>query len=167
MVATWWVSLYSENSYYILVEKIRKTCLSVIMAHSIFLLKWDILSTDSCSFTDLSCQFIKVLLKLYCHHLTLVLTNCQIQSTLNLPHLTFLAIGGYMCLTYASCLLFLCPPIEWSGAYCFCPVCLSVCLSVCLFVCLSVVNFNICYNFWTVRVRDFIFGMHTSLMISF
>ena len=26
---------------------------------------------------------------------------------------------------------FLCPRIEWSGAYCFCPVCLSVCLSVC------------------------------------
>ena len=28
---------------------------------------------------------------------------------------------------------------EWSGAYCFCPVC--------LFVWLSVVNFNIRYNF--------------------
>ena len=24
-------------------------------------------------------------------------------------------------------LSFLCPQIEWSGAYCFCPVCLSVC----------------------------------------
>ena len=23
---------------------------------------------------------------------------------------------------------FLCPRIEWSGAYCFCPICLSVCL---------------------------------------
>ena len=55
------------------------------------------------------------------------------------------------------------PPIEWSGAYCFCPVCLSVCL----FVCLSVVNFNIRYNFWTVRGRDFIFGMHTPLMMPF
>ena len=44
---------------------------------------------------------------------------------------------------------------------------LSVCLSVCLFVCLSVVNFNIRYNFWTVRGRDFIFCMHTSLMIPF
>ena len=33
---------------------------------------------------------------------------------------------------------FLCPRIEWSGAYCFCPVCLFVCLSVCLFVCLFV-----------------------------
>ena len=51
--------------------------------------------------------------------------------------------------------------IEWSGAYCFCPVCLFVRLSVCLFVCLSVVNFNIRYNFWTVTGRDFIFGMHT------
>ena len=36
---------------------------------------------------------------------------------------------------------------------CFCPVCLSV------------VNFNIHYNFWTVRDRDFIFGMHTQLMM--
>ena len=56
---------------------------------------------------------------------------------------------------------FLCPRIEWSGAYCFCPACLSVCL----FVCLSVVNFNIRYNFWTIRGRDCIFGMHTPLMI--
>ena len=38
------------------------------------------------------------------------------------------------------------------------------CLFVCLFVCLSVVNFNLRYNFWTVRHRDFIFGMHTPLM---
>ena len=37
----------------------------------------------------------------------------------------------------------------------------------CLSVCLSVVNFNLCYNFWTVRGRDFIFGMHTSLMMPF
>ena len=41
------------------------------------------------------------------------------------------------------------------------------CLSVCLFVCLSVVNFNLRYNFWTVRDRDFIFGMHISLMTPF
>ena len=33
-----------------------------------------------------------------------------------------------------------------------------------LSVCLSVVNFNLRYNFWTVRDRDFIFGMHTPLM---
>ena len=46
-------------------------------------------------------------------------------------------------------------------------VCLFVCLSVCLFVRLSVVNFNLHYNFWTVRDRDFIFGMHTPLMMSF
>ena len=45
--------------------------------------------------------------------------------------------------------------------------CLSVCLSVCLFVCLSVVNFNLRYNFWAVRDRDFIFGMHTPLMTPF
>ena len=54
---------------------------------------------------------------------------------------------------------FLCPQIEWSGTYCFC--------CVCLFVCLSVVNFNLCYNFWTVRDRDFIFGMHTPLIMPF
>ena len=47
---------------------------------------------------------------------------------------------------------------------------LSVCLSVlfvCLFVCLSVINFNLRYNFWTVRDRDFIFGMHTPLMMPY
>ena len=49
------------------------------------------------------------------------------------------------------------------GASCFC----AVCLSVCLFVCLSVVNFNLCYNFWTIRDREFIFGMHTPLMMFF
>ena len=37
----------------------------------------------------------------------------------------------------------------------------------CLSVCLSVVNFNLRYNFWTVRDRDFIFGMHTPLMTPF
>ena len=31
---------------------------------------------------------------------------------------------------------FLCPRIEWSGAYCFCPLCMFVCLFVCLSVCL-------------------------------
>ena len=41
--------------------------------------------------------------------------------------------------------IFFMPGIEW---YCFCPVCLSV-------VCLSVANFNLRYNFWTVRDRDF------------
>ena len=40
-------------------------------------------------------------------------------------------------------------------------------LSVCLFVCLSVVNFNLRYNFSTVRDREFIFGMHTTLMMPF
>ena len=41
---------------------------------------------------------------------------------------------------------------------------LSVCPFVCLSVCLTVVNFNLRYNFWVVRDRDFIFGMHTPLM---
>ena len=62
-----------------------------------------------------------------------------------------------------SSISFLCPRIEWSGAYCFCPVCLFVCMSVCL----SVVNFHIRYNSWTVRGRDFIFGMHAPLMMPF
>ena len=71
-------------------------------------------------------------------------------------------------------ILFLCPRIEWSGhivyapvsndrGILFCPVCLSELLSVCL----SVVNFNLHYNIWTVRDRDFIFGMHTPLMMPF
>ena len=42
-------------------------------------------------------------------------------------------------------------------------------LSVCHSVCWSVVNFNLCYNFWTVRdtSRDFIFGMHAPLIMPF
>ena len=39
------------------------------------------------------------------------------------------------------------------------------CLFVRLSVCLSVVNLR--YNFWTVRGTDFIFGMHTPLMMPF
>ena len=34
----------------------------------------------------------------------------------------------------------------------------SSCLFFCLSVCLSDVNFNLRYNFWTVREREFIFG---------
>ena len=45
------------------------------------------------------------------------------------------------------------------------PVCLPVCLSDCLH--LSVVNFNLHYNFGTFRESDFIFGMHTPLMMYF
>ena len=45
--------------------------------------------------------------------------------------------------------------------------CLFVCLSVCLFFCLSVVNINIRYYFLTIRRRDFIFGIHTPLMMPF
>ena len=40
-------------------------------------------------------------------------------------------------------------------------------LSVCLLACLSVVNFNLLYNFWTVRVRYFIFDIYTPPMMSF
>ena len=35
-----------------------------------------------------------------------------------------------------------------------------------LAVCLSVVNFSISYNFWTIKGRYFIFGMHTQLIMS-
>ena len=38
---------------------------------------------------------------------------------------------------------FLCPRIEWSEAYCFCPVCLFVCLFVCL---LSTLTFAITFE---------------------
>ena len=51
------------------------------------------------------------------------------------------------------------PPEQMIGGLLF----LS-CLFVCLSVCLSVANFNLCYNFWTVSDRDFIFGMHIPLM---
>ena len=36
-----------------------------------------------------------------------------------------------------------------------------------VFFCLSVVNFSIHYNFWTIRDRDFIFGMRMQLMTLF
>ena len=51
-------------------------------------------------------------------------------------------------------------PFHVPGAndqgYCFCAVCLSVCQFV--------VNFNIHYNFLTVRDRDFIFVMHNNAL---
>ena len=37
------------------------------------------------------------------------------------------------------------------------------CLFICLSVCLSIVSFNIRYDFWTVRGRDFIFGTNDAL----
>ena len=46
-----------------------------------------------------------------------------------------------------------------------CTICGSLGLLFCLFVCLSVVNLG--YDFWPVRDRDFIFGMHTPLMMAF
>ena len=51
--------------------------------------------------------------------------------------------------------MYLCPPDRMIGGILF--------LS-CLFVCLSVVNFNLRYNF---RGRNFIFDMHTPLMMPF
>ena len=37
----------------------------------------------------------------------------------------------------------------------------------CLSLCLSIVNFNIRYNFWTIKNTDFILAMHTSLIMPF
>ena len=49
---------------------------------------------------------------------------------------------------------------DWRiGAYYFCPGR--------LFIRLSVVNFNLRDNFWIIRNRDFIFGMHTPQMTPF
>ena len=45
--------------------------------------------------------------------------------------------------------------------------CLFVCLFVRLSVCLSVVNFNLHFNIWTVSDTDFLFGVHTQLMMPF
>ena len=66
-----------------------------------------------------------------------------------------------VCLLYCTCLLvnfmmvwFVFMSLD-QGQYCFCPVCLSI------------VNFKRCYNFWTVRDRDFIFGILTQLMMPF
>ena len=61
--------------------------------------------------------------------------NAKITPMRKFPHLQYHKVT----LLY-HIILFLCPRIKWSGAYCFCPVCLSVCLFVCLFV---RVNFNI------------------------
>ena len=53
---------------------------------------------------------------------------------------------------------------KWnSEASSFCPHCDAVFLSVWLWQ----KNFYLGYNFWTVRDRDFIFGMHTQLMKPF
>ena len=43
----------------------------------------------------------------------------------------------------------------------------GIIILVCVSVCLSEVNFNLHYNFWTVRERSFIFDMHTPLMTPF
>ena len=59
---------------------------------------------------------------------------------------------------FISIVYFFMPPDRMIGGILF--------LS-CLFVCLSVVNFNLRYNFCTLRDRNFIFGMHTPLMTPF
>ena len=60
--------------------------------------------------------------------------------------------------------IYLCPGSNDRGHFIFVP---SVCLFICLSVCLSVVNFNLRCNIWTVRDRDFMFGMNTPLMTAF
>ena len=54
---------------------------------------------------------------------------------------------------YTKYHLFLCPDMEFGDIF-FCPVCQSAYLSV-------EKNFYLGHNFWTVRERNFIFGMHT------
>ena len=70
---------------------------------------------------------------------------------------------------YQNVLICVCP--EWNFWGILFLSCLSVCQSVCLSVCGSVTlwqkNFNLGHNFWTVRDKDFIFGIHTQLMKSF
>ena len=84
------------------------------------------------------------------------------------PRENFHVYSIIRCVTYISCRYALIshlptdifmPPDWMIGAYYFCPVF--------LFVCVSFVNFNLHYNFWTVRDRDFMFGMHTQLMRPF
>ena len=63
-------------------------------------------------------------------------------------------------------------PPEWNGGGILFLSCLSVtvsvCLSVFLWLCGSVAkNFNLGYNFWTVRDKDFVFGMHVHIMKPF
>ena len=93
-------------------------------------------------------------------------------------HISFIGVGGQIFNHHALLifkridLLFI---VEWLwNILIFMPpdqmirdILFLSCLFVCLSVCLSVVNFNLCYNFWTVRDRDFIFGMHTALMTPF
>ena len=52
---------------------------------------------------------------------------------------------------------FLCPGMEFGGIYFF----------ICLCVCCKKNPFNLHHNFWTVRDRDFIFGIYTQLMKPF
>ena len=60
----------------------------------------------------------------------------------------------YYSLTCTCLVSFYAPiPDRMIGGILFCPVCLSV------------INFNLRYNFWTIRDGDFIFGMHTPLMM--
>ena len=93
-----------------------------------------------------SCVYPLVCIIIQCQHFSHVfIFSCKKNNDL------------YVSIYTNTPVLFLCPQIEWSGAYCFCPFC--------LFVCLSVVNFNLrSYNFWTIRDRDFIFGIETSYL---
>ena len=75
------------------------------------------------------------------------------------------SVGDMYCFSITFRMLFM-PPDRMIGGILFLS-CLSVCLLVCLSFCLSVVNFNLPNNFWPVRDRDFILGMHTPLMTPF
>ena len=84
---------------------------------------------------------IFVRLSSVCHALLLLVTH-PFYKTLSFTNSSF-----YIAIFYA--------PGSNDRGHSFCPACLSV------------VIFNICYNFWTIRDRDILFGMHTQLMMPF
>ena len=63
--------------------------------------------------------------------------------------------------SYFTCALLLTRPFTSYHNF-YAPKSIDICL-----VYLSVVNFNLRYNFWKVRDRVFIFGLHTPLMMPF
>ena len=88
---------------------------------------------------------------------------CDIQHTFqNFRKKLAIATISSLWYKYLNFINFIMPPDRMIGGILF----LS-CLFVSLFVCLYVVNFNIRYSFWIVRGRDFIFSMHTPLIMPF
>ena len=97
---------------------------------------------------------------------TLTLKFDLILKNFNIGHnLNTIRGGG----SYFTCVFLMTIPFTWNHSF-YVPGSndrghIVFVLSVYLFVCLFIVNFNLRYNFWTVRDRYFIFGMHTPLMM--